>query len=97
VLWRNENGDTPYFTGDEVEWEPKNRLWPTQFMFNEDERAKVPKLLFACGGDLFVASNASQLDVTNGPEMEQSPEMIAWRNEHNVPALPWDARHPAGE
>jgi hypothetical protein len=24
VVWRNENSDTPYFTGDEVDWAPKN-------------------------------------------------------------------------
>jgi hypothetical protein len=95
VIWRNENGDIPYFTGDELDWEPKNRLWPTDYMFNEDERAQVAKLLFIVMGDLF-SKKPSPPYVTYNPELEQRPEMIAWRKEHNIPALSWDARHPAG-
>ncbi len=95
VIWRNANGDTLYFTGDEVDWEPKNRLWPTDFMFDEDERAQVAKLLWRAMGDL-TFDGSDQVMVTYSPETEELPEMIAWRKERNVPALSWDARHPEG-
>jgi hypothetical protein len=95
VIWRNENGDTPYFTGDEVDWEPKNRLWPTDFTFNADERAQVAKVLWKTLDD-WAPGNASQLNVTYSPELESGPEMTGWRKQHNVPALKWDPTHPVG-
>jgi hypothetical protein len=96
VIWCNANGDTLYFTGDEVDWEPKNRLWPSNFMFNEDERAKIAIILFRVMADLTPANASRLAKVTYSPEAEQSPEMIGWREHNNVPALSWDARHPVG-
>jgi len=96
VIWRNVNGDTLYFTGDEVDWEPKIRLWPSKFMFSDDERAQVAKLLWVIVGDMFPDSPSWSVRVTYSPEMEARPETIAWRKENDLLALSWDARHPVG-
>jgi hypothetical protein len=58
VIWRNENGDTPYFTGDEVDWEPKNRLLGADFRFNADERAKIAAILWRVPEDFMLNGEA---------------------------------------
>jgi hypothetical protein len=98
VIWCNENGDTPYFTGDEVEWEPKHRLWPSpDFKFSDEERDRVAVILWRLMDDLSPA-NASRLAKVNySPELEATDAMIGWRKFNNVPALSWDPRHPEGD
>ena len=97
VIWRNENGDTLYFTGDEVDWEPKTRLWPTDFTFSEDERAQVAKILWPMLGDWAPVDDPSKvIRVTYSPGLEQSEAIVGWRQHNNVPALSWDAAHPEG-
>jgi hypothetical protein len=48
IIYRMKNGDTPYFTGDEVDWEPRvNLLWNNaNFTFSEDEREQVARILW---------------------------------------------------
>jgi hypothetical protein len=92
VVWRREN--MPYFTGDEVEWEPRNRLWPTSFRFSWDERAKIAKLLFRVPADTLTPAGLQQAPVTYGPDVEQSAAMIALRKQANVPTLTWSAERP---
>jgi hypothetical protein len=94
VIWRNENGDTPYITGDEFAWEPKNRLWPSQFVFNDSERAQIAKILWFTTADL--SPEGAKVPVTYSPELEKQPGTIEMRKQLNIPALLWDAREPVG-
>lgn len=96
VIWRNENGDTPYFTGDEVDWEPKNRLLGADFRFNADERAKIAAILWRVPEDFMLNGEAPGPDVTYSRDTESDEVVIKWRELANRPALSWDAARPEG-
>ena len=53
VIYRNQNGDKPYITGDELDWAIKvPLLWNNgDFMFSNDEREKVARILWPVMGD----------------------------------------------
>jgi hypothetical protein len=47
-----KNGDTPYFTGDEVDWQPRvHLLWNPDFTFNEVEREHIARILWPTSGE----------------------------------------------
>lgn len=52
VIYRMKNGDTPYFTGDEVDWQPRvHLLWNPDFTFNEVEREHIGRILWPMVGE----------------------------------------------
>jgi hypothetical protein len=48
VIYRNPTGDTPYITGDELDWEPKvHLLWlGGQFIMSAAEREQVARIMW---------------------------------------------------
>ncbi len=50
------SGDTLYITGDEFGWEPRVRLLWGSFVYSEDERNQIAKILFPTFADYFGAS-----------------------------------------
>lgn len=94
VIWRNENGDNLYFTGDEVDWEPKNTLLPADFRFNADERDKIAAILWRVPEDSSLETPGPS--VTYSRATESDPVVIKWRELANRPVLPWDAAQPDG-
>lgn len=46
VVYRMKGGDTPYFTGDEVDWKPREPLLWNSFTFNEEERRHIARILW---------------------------------------------------
>lgn len=58
VIYRMQNGDVLYFTGDEVDWDTRVRLIGSKFTFSEDEREKVAKIVWPTMGEMFKAAEA---------------------------------------
>lgn len=54
IIYRMKNEDVPYFTGDEVDWQPRVRLlWNRDFMFNEEEREQIARILWPTVNEQF--------------------------------------------
>jgi len=77
IVYRMENGDTLYFTGDEVDWGIRERLVGTKFMFNSDERDKIAKIVWPTMDDV-------QEFAVRVKERGEEPDQKLWR--------PWEDR-----
>lgn len=60
IIYRNKNGDTPYITGDELDWTPKvPLLWNNaNFTFSAYEREQIARILWPTMEDLFSMGKA---------------------------------------
>ncbi len=56
VIYRNKNGDTPYITGDELDWHIGHRLlWNNaEFMFAAEERDQIVRILWPTMEELYL-------------------------------------------
>src|SRR4051794_12561309 len=57
VIYRNKNGDTPYVSGDELDWAKRvPLLWNAKnFMFNAAERDQVARILWPTVEDILAS------------------------------------------
>ncbi len=55
IIYRLSDDAMAYFTGDEVDWEPKMPLLWTSFMFNENEREQIARILWPSAREQFKA------------------------------------------
>jgi hypothetical protein len=46
VIYINKNGDKPFITGDEYDWEPKVPLLWNDFTFSAEERDRIARILW---------------------------------------------------
>lgn len=52
LIYRMKNGNTLYFTGDEIDWQPRRNLLYTDFLFNNVERARIARIIWITHDDL---------------------------------------------
>jgi hypothetical protein len=68
VIYRNENGDTPYITGDEYDWKPKVPLLWSGFLFSAEERDQIAKILWPAVSESEFAEIKQALRPDDTPE-----------------------------
>lgn len=73
VIYCMKNGNTPYITGDEYDWKPRvNLLWNNnEFVFAEDERDKIAKILWPTHDEFFAAVKKAQESLGPEPTTEE--------------------------
>jgi hypothetical protein len=69
VIYRMENGDKPYFTGDEVDWKPREPLFGTAFVFAKEERDQIARILWP--------TMQEQIDRATAQLEAMTPEQLA--------------------
>lgn len=64
-----KNGDKPYFTGDEVDWKPREPLFGTAFVFAKEERDQIARILWP--------TMQEQIDRATAQLEAMTPEQLA--------------------
>jgi len=60
VIYMMDGGHALYFTGDEIDWELKQPLVNTKFMFSPDEREQVAKIVWTTFQDITEVTKAKE-------------------------------------
>lgn len=74
VIYRMKNGDKAYFTGDEVDWEPKLPLLWGDFVFSEYERGQVAKILWPTFAEQWKAAAEAEFGTREHGEIKTWPD-----------------------